>query len=309
MRTNARLLCAVALAALSTEFAAECAEPARSIYWATQDPAEVYEADLTTGAVRHVLSFKNGTVDDIALDPSAGTVYLSSSDHAQTRRETTRLLDFGQINRVDLAGGKVIRVFTTGESEMMLNTDSNISSGNEAPHGLAIDAIDRKIYWCEFMGARVRRCDFAGGNVETLVADAGQGRDLALDRSRRMMYWITFQERLERANLDGTARTVLLEDLPGPRDVEFDERSDKLYWADRRGIMRAERDGRNPQVVFDRSEGSYLGAIAIDSVAGALYWVGGNGEKIFCADLDGGNTREVVSDTRGRASTIALSNN
>jgi hypothetical protein len=59
----------------------------------------------------------------------------------------------------------------------------------------------------------------------------------------------------------------------------------------------------------EKSNSSAGETIAIDSVAGALYWVGGNGEKIFCADLDGGNTREVVSDTKGRACTIALSNN
>ena len=140
--------------------------------------------------------------------------------------------------------------------------------------GVAVDLVGAKIYWTEL-------------GVDTVVGD----------------------ETIRRSNLDGSGVEVLLDNLDGlthPTDIELDVAAGKMYWSDIGApagrISRANLDGSAVETLFNVLDhrgpnfgngpgqtlefGSVWG-IALDLVAGNLYWTDFFGADIHRSALDG----------------------
>ncbi|ANM30016.1 hypothetical protein ABI59_11200 [Acidobacteria bacterium Mor1] len=104
------------------------------------------------------------------------------------------------------------------------------------------------------------------------------------------IYWTDFEgDRLQRANLDGTAvETLITSGLNEPNGIALDVAGDAIYWTEFNGgrIRRAALDGSN-QTDLISSGISLSEGIALDIPAGKMYWAQRGSERIQRADLDG----------------------
>jgi hypothetical protein len=107
--------------------------------------------------------------------------------------------------------------------------------GGSAFRGIALDEAGNAMYWTssnQAEGSRIRRAALDGSNVEVLL-ELGPGsnpRGIALDLPAGKMYWADLGlARIERANLDGTAREVVAS-VTTPWGVALDPAAGNLYW-------------------------------------------------------------------------------
>jgi sugar lactone lactonase YvrE len=283
------------------------AADAEEVYWAVAETSTIFRATLDGSNVEELPTTRFGAPHDIALDPRNKKMFWTSSDYGQLKSGNKTLLDYGKILRADLDATKVEKLFATGRTRVTVTdggSRSLIASGNEGPYGIELNLLHGKIYWCEFHGSRVRRCDLDGANVETLVERAGQARDIALDVSEEKMYWTTFQGEIKRASFDGTEVEILVEGLSNPHGIALDVRRGKMYWADGR-IHRADMDGQHVELVVGNDKCAPAG-IELDLSNNKIYWADYSRQKVLRADLDGSNIEEIVPFTRGKPSAIAL---
>jgi len=107
------------------------------------------------------------------------------------------------------------------------------------------------------------------------------------------IYWLT-NTRVYRANLDGTAMEMILEQTSGPptfRGLAIDPINQEMYWADTTGAVtyKANLDGSGFEVFRNASATT----MAVDPYAEKLYY--GHGMEIRRVNLDGTGDEEIWS--------------
>lgn len=142
---------------------------------------------------------------------------------------------------------------------------------------------------------RIVSCRTDGSDLHTIFDHMSTLPDgITIDQEHKHMYWTnmgtgfkTNTGSIERANLDGSNRTVIVP--PGsavgvftPKQITLAKTSRKLYWCDREGmkVMRANLDGSAVEVLVDtgRSDEDRLDqtkwcvGIAVDEARGLFYW-------------------------------------
>jgi len=150
-----------------------------------------------------------------------------------------------------------------------------------------------------------------GSDLKVIVSEGRRLPDgIVVDSKAGHLYWTNMGNptandgSIERADFDGKNLTHIIP--PGatftPKQLQLDEKNDKLYWCDREGmrVMRANLDGSKIETLIDTSEGDarpgkvikkWCVGIALDVEAGKLYWTqkgsdnGGEG-RIFRANLE-----------------------
>lgn len=146
----------------------------------------------------------------------------------------------------------------------------------------------QKVYWSDHGTKKIQRANLDGSRVEDVVHSLVTGaRGMAVDSTRGKMYWTdTNSGRVLRANLDGTDPLVLLTGLNLPHAIAVDAVHEKIYVGDVLSgfeqafgrIRQANLDGTGLITIIE--DGCYLGgqcvfdlgALAIDPIAGKIYW-------------------------------------
>ena len=162
----------------------------------------------------------------LALDPGGGKVYWTEAITDRVRRanlDGTAIEDlatgrFAPIGlALDLTRGKMY--WTEMEQQdsqpsrvQVANLDGSgmttFVGGLPTALGVAVDEVNERVYWTDDDG--LHRADLSGGDV-TLIIDGDFG-DVKLDVENGKVYWRNpGLEAIERANLDGTSREVLVE--------------------------------------------------------------------------------------------------
>lgn len=191
-----------------------------------------------------------GHPDGIEVDPTKGYFYWT--DMGPHRVGEDFFEPDGRILRCRLDGTEMTQLVGSGA----LYT----------PKQLQLDPNSQVLYWCDREGGRVMRSKIDGSGLVTLV-ERGKGTGyprskldqcvgIALDRARGKLYWTQKGPkkgglgRIFRANMDipdgeypwdRSDIELLVDKLPEPIDLEFDEKKDLLYWTDRG----AEPDGNS----------------------------------------------------------------
>lgn len=189
----------------------------------------------------------------------------------------------GAIRRANLDGTNVVNILTGLDG---------------APAGLALDLVNHRFYWtdADIRSSAIRRANLDGSDVQ-VVAPTWSPRDIFLATTR--MYWTDwYTGTLESANLDGTDRRVLRNDLSLPYGLEVDVMHGLIYWADSgtNRIRRATLDGTDAQDVLAANDPV---ALALDAQSGRLFWdeFGVPPVTIYSANVDGGGKVALVPDT------------
>lgn len=175
-----------------------------------------------------------------------------------------------------------------------------ISTGLDRPDGIAIDPVERKMYWAE-KGGRIQRANLDGSNVELLVNAGGTPRDVALDLPRQKLYWIELAAtRIRRANLDrSNIETVNDVDVGQGTAIAIDSAREKIYWINA-AVSRINLDGSSPELLLP--DNGFPREIDLDLENDWLYWVNSQFQTISRATLPEGvreNEAQVVLGVPG----------
>jgi DNA-binding beta-propeller fold protein YncE len=188
---------------------------------------------------------------------------MSSSTASKPEPAKSGAKHAGRLFFLDVGGGRVLTSNPDGSDLKVI-----VSEGRRLPDGIVVDVEAGHIYWTN-MGnpsandGSIERSDLDGNNLKHIVPAGG-----------------TFT----------------------PKQLQLDKKNGKLYWSDREGmrVMRANIDGSSVEALVDTSHGDarpgkdvmkWCVGIAIDEVAGKLYWTQKGNEKagqgrIFRANLE-----------------------
>ncbi|WJG37158.1 uncharacterized protein FOBCDRAFT_254135 [Fusarium oxysporum Fo47] len=169
--------------------------------------------------------------DGITIDHQNGFMYW-------TNMGSTFKSNDGSIERSRLDGSERTTVVSTG------------TVGVYTPKQITLARQSRKLYWCDREGMKVMRCNLDGSDVEVLVSTGSSVEDrkdmcrwcvgITVDESMGYFYWSQkgpskgSQGRIFRAKIDNPTQVeTVIDKLPEPIDLEFDESTQTLYWTDR----------------------------------------------------------------------------
>jgi hypothetical protein len=181
------------------------------------------------------------------------------------------------------------------------------------------------VYWADTNGNISR--SFIGSLGNQLLVQGAQGADLrvmglALDHPAGKMYWTVNAASpdgtIRRANLDGTKRETLVENLDGPLGLALDLAGRQMYWTEmgtakgRSGgtIKRANLDGTNVTTLV--TDAIHPSAIALNVLGNTMYvtstvWGGqGPAGSLWQFPLTGGPNGDLLAITGDGEGTFGL---
>ncbi|MCG8407712.1 MAG: thrombospondin type 3 repeat-containing protein [Phycisphaerales bacterium] len=190
-------------------------------------------------------------------------------------------------------------------AEQIVAWANNTVPVSVSPRRLALDLVNRKIYWTNLDSEGwILRSELNGENIEPLVTEDTHREGIALDIDAGKMYWVeNFLEegdwidgKIRRANLDGSDVEDVLANgfVDRPIGIAVDAAAGKLYWTDfdLNKIQRANLDGSEIEDVVNGVINPQV--IALDLINGRLYWAD-DGDIIRRAWLDGTNIENVAT--------------
>lgn len=202
------------------------------------------------------------------------------------------------------AGDKTITSSTAKGARLTVILNCAASGTCASVYGLALDPVDRYIYWVDQVNKAIYRIGYGGTN-QTLLVGAGLNKpwDIDLDLTRGKMYWVDEGTRsLKNANLDGSNVQIVLSDTGGapvrqPYAIAVDGHNSFLYWFDNftRTIYRSTLTGGAVTPLIGPTNVDEARALTLDLEAGKIYWSERAKKTIKRANLDG-SSPEVVID-------------
>ncbi|XP_071109762.1 pro-epidermal growth factor-like [Haliotis cracherodii] len=198
-----------------------------------------------------------------------------------------------QIFWSNIRSDKIKRADLDGRNERTVRSET------ETPRGIAIDYINRLMFYTE------EKIDIVGmhnltSSAHKVLLRTGMDRPLAItvDMVDRVFYWsdIGTPAKIEMANYDGTGRKVLKSDnMKWPIALSLDESRTKLFWCDgsKKKIQYLDLSSMRTTVVLSNYNTHYYDVQYVD---GTLYFV----------DLLKRNVFQSVPATGGTVTTYAF---
>ena len=194
--------------------------PRGRLYWTTKTNerrGKIYRVNLKGTPNIEELRDLYGVPLDLAVDPQRKRLYwidalnrIQRSDlNAENIRNLVRDLKAPKHLTLDVTGGHIYWTeqtdTTTGKIRRAALDGSNVQlvkALTSAPHGLALDPTNRKIYLTTADG-KIQRLNVDGSNVESdLITGLDAPKAVSVDVAGRKIYW-TAQNSIRRADLNG----------------------------------------------------------------------------------------------------------
>ncbi|GEM_PF-1204277 len=235
---------------------------------------------------------------------SAGTAYGNNESFATLPSTPISIYDKLYWHNYDISAIESVQL--NGQNRMSIA--SNIQT--DEVYAVAVDPINKKLYWNHTNNKAIYRSNFDGLSIETIVNNTGDANCIVLDPIRGKIYWNNFTAgRIERANLDGTSREIVIEESSngrGPVSLTLDISAGNIYWFEENSakIKQANLDGQNIEE-FATGVG-YPWSLYFDHETRFLYWdnfANGVG-KIERKHADNGLRQAVVDNCRPVSVTI-----
>jgi hypothetical protein len=244
----------------------------------------IERAAFDGGALQTLQSEPAGFEDGLALDTAGGRMYWTDTNASV-------------IASANLNG--------TG-SQIVLD-----DFGGE-PLGIALDVANGKMYFTDREG--VKRANLDGSASELLIKEPARGF-CALDLTAKRIYWADWPsgEIKSAAMAPEAPVTNVVIKQPAPFGVAVDHDGGKVYWLEldlnkkkreRNEIRRASLDGTQLETLIERPGAGFEGGLAIDPVAGKLYWGEAEARDIGVSNLDGSQAQTLFST--GEAIPVGL---
>ncbi|KAL4641632.1 pro-epidermal growth factor [Arapaima gigas] len=237
--------------------------------------------DLDGTGDRSLVEAAGGTILAVDYDPVEGKVYFAN----------TALL---RIERAKLDG--------SGQVEVL------VSEGLDLPEGVAVDWINRKLYWTDRGLSAIQHSDLNGLNRQVVIAhDLHRPRGIALHPEAKKLFWTDVGERpaVESASLDGSDRRVVVSTgLLSPSGLSLDHAEGRLYWCDSKtGLIElASLDGSQRRVLAQNQVGRPFDIAVFED----LVWVTDWDQYLLKLDKRTGRNLERVRGRVGRGASLVV---
>ena len=145
-----------------------------------------------------------------------------------------------------------------GSTDLSQKEDFVTGQAND-PDGLAIDLVNRKLFWINYDGGVWSKNLDGTGEKEILPGVEGASIIVVGDRIYYDEYVASGDVRLKSANLDGTAIATIATGISRVvYGLAYDAHGQKIYWGDRSSynMMRANLDGSEPEIYYTGSAGT-----------------------------------------------------
>ncbi len=151
------------------------------------------------------------------------------------------------VQRADLSSNDLTQIedFVTGQAN--------------DPDGLAIDLVNRKLYWINYDGGVWSKNLDGTGEKEIIAGVEGASIMVVGDRIYYDEYVASGDIRIKSANLDGTGVTTIAVGISRVvYGLAYDPYGQKIYWGDRRAnnMMRANLDGSEAEIYYAAAAGT-----------------------------------------------------
>ena len=169
-----------------------------------------------------------------------------------------------------------------------------IVSGLVNPEEVAIDWINRKLYWCDFGTDTIEYSKLDGTNRKLLLnTNVDQPRGLAIDPFSGHIYWTDWGDhpKIEKMTLTGeNRRTIVGSDLDWPNGLTIDFTTSKLYWVDASldKVEVSDLEGRGRQILYSGRSVPHPFGIAVYN--GKLYFTDWSYRAVTLGSTDGSAT-------------------
>lgn len=170
-------------------------------------------------------------------------------------------------------------------------------------HGMAYDAVNEKIYYCDFQSSgvgKVLRMNLDGSGIEELVAGLSSPYGVAINLAEGKMY-IADGPNVSRANLDGSGFEKEFIQVAGGamRAIGFNSKTNLIYFyeVNDEDLYVAKSDGTGVAVVVDEAYGY---GMFIDEVNEKIYYDDRNNAGLMQANLDGSGVVKIASFSGNR---------
>lgn len=180
--------------------------------------------------------------------------------------------------------------------------------GRSGAGPIAVDVPGGKMYWAEWGGifnSVLRRADFSGQNIETLLNEGVAG--IALDPSSKLLYSSLPSPKggeIRRSSLDGSAAETIVFPVLELGGIALNTIEGKLYWHEYERVRKANLDGSDAEDVVVTTSTNPAG-LALDLFHRKVYWSDLDNDAIWRANLDGTDAEPVVEGL-GNAFYIAV---
>lgn len=227
----------------------------RKLYWGDIGTSTISSADPDGSNIQTLITGVRPW--SLALDVAGGKIYWVSLSgnigHANLDGSNVEELirQSGEGIGLDLAAGKLY--WAGGGRISRANLDGSgiepLVTGLSKPDSMALDLVNRKVYWTDSRDNTIQRANLDGSNVETLVTGLQEPQGLNLDITGGKMYWSNWPpiDKIQRANLDGSNIEDIAPGRGGLEGIVLDFDRGKVYWTDFGvgKIQRANFDGSN----------------------------------------------------------------
>ncbi len=268
----------------------------RTLATASEDLVQLW--DVVTGAITHSLVGHTNWVTRVAFSP-VGRTLASGSQYGTILLWELPPVVPEPLYWIERGATSAIRRVEPDDTRIA----SVVTSGLSKPAELALDVVNRKVYWTDIKAKSIQRANLDGIDVEDVaIAGLEAPNGIALDVTGGMVYWTDYGARkIQRANLDGTGVQDLVTNsrslLGG---ITLDVAGGKMYWVDfgRDTIWRANLDGTRVEALVTAGL-SIPFAIALDAAGGKIYWADKGTHKIQRSNLDGTDVQDLLTDAQG----------
>ena len=199
---------------------------------------------------------------------------ISISDTDGTNQEVLLSANTAQYHDIDFSNSKIYWSSHGIEAIYVSDLDGSnqqiLTSLSETPQGLSLSDAN-EIYIV--VGNSIKKFDTNG----IFISDIHTGLDApaGLVVYDGKIYWgNNGTSEIEKSNLDGTSREVILTDAYFPVDLKVNKITNELYWIQSvgsipgAGVFKSNLDGSNRSLVIEE----FVKGIAIDDVNNYLYW-------------------------------------
>ncbi|XP_074835574.1 low-density lipoprotein receptor [Carettochelys insculpta] len=272
-------------------------------------------------------SYKCECSDGYQLDPTTktckaiGTVaYLFFTNRNEVRRMTLDRQDYGSVVShlkhavaldLEMAERKIYwsdlsqkKIYSTrlDQADNATQYTAVISTGLQAPDGLAVDWVHGNIYWTDSVLGTVSVANREGTKRKTLIEEPGsKPRAIVVDPSSGFMYWTDWgaAAKIAKSGLNGVDSFPLVRvGIEWPNGITLDLVNQRLYWVDSKlhSISSVGVNGESRTTVLE-DEVQLAHPFAVTVFEDKVYWTDILNEAIFSANrLTGANVTRLAED-------------